>query len=275
MNQSFYPFKRSCIHNVSVESSLISPKDGLREGLVLPREWMKLGDIAPYERVIVTRLGGDNWKNRMYTWAIPGNEVEARGSIGHLLAKGDECCIISGTYLNQEQYDSYCPGKLPIPAIDIRFNPDRGIGYNDISLAKKVLEYNPDVQQFQCTEKDILEQRTKLPRIMLSNLVTGLGVSAIERRCMEMNAELPVDIMKQAGMVRNQTIFVYNARRGGISAPSYVVPNARDKNIVISGALSGVAGVGDEISEAAFVITYGIRTPIIFDVKTGTRYLVT
>jgi len=275
MNQSFYPFKRSCIHNVRVESSVISPKDGLREGLVLPREWMKLGDIAPYERVIVTRLGGDNWKNRMYTWAIPGNEVEARGSISHLLAEGDECCIISGTYLNQEQYDSYCLGKLPIPAIDIRFNPDRGIRYNDISLAKKLLEYNSDVQQFEYIEKDILEQRSKLPRIMLSNLVTGLEVSEIERRCMEMNAELPVDIMKQAGMVRNQTIFVYNARRGGMSAPSYVVPNARDKNIVISGALSGVAGVGDEISEAAFVITYGIRTPIIFDVKTGTRYLVT
>jgi hypothetical protein len=107
---------------------------------------------------------------------------------------------------------------------------------------------------------------------MLSNLVTGLGVSAIERRCIEMNAELPADIMKQAGMVRNQTIFVYNASRGGVSAPSYVVPNTRDNNIVISGALSGVAGVGDEISEAAFVITYGIRTPIIFDAKTGTRY---
>ena len=272
MNQSLYSFKRSCIHNVRVESAVINPKDGIKEGLVLPGEWMKLGDIAPYERVIITKLGGDNWKNRMYTWAVPGSEVEARGSIAHLLAEGDECCIISETYLNQEQYASYCVGKLPIPAIDIRFNPDSGTGCNDISIAKKVLEYTSSKQQFECIEGDILERRSKLPRTMLSNLITGLEVSEIERRCTEMNAELPADIMKQAGMVRNQTIFVYNARRGGISAPSYVVPNTRGEKVVISGALSRVADVGDEISEAAFIITYGAMTPIIFDGKTGTRY---
>jgi len=92
-------------------------------------------------------------------------------------------------------------------------------------------------------------------------------VAEIERHCLEMSAELPVEIMKNAGMVKNQSIFVFNASRGGMSAESYVVPNTRNNKVIISAALSRVAYIGDIISEASFVITTEIYKPTLFNIN--------
>lgn len=267
MQTMLYQFKRTAIHNIYINSSHPYPNNGVVEGLVLPESLMKVGDIAPYERILVTKHGGNNWMNRIYSFAIPGAEgaVEARGSLSRLLQKGEYCCIISGTYLDSDQYQAYCSDTLPIPTIDIRFQPNHGSHSNDLSLAKMILEIADKSSCFAQIDIDAIEKRKQLPRIMLSNLASGLKVTKIERHCIEMSAELPVEIMKKAGMVKNQSIFVFNASRGGMSAESYVVPNTQDNEVIVSGALSRVADLGDIISEASFVITDKIQEPIIYN----------
>ena len=268
MELNLYQFKRTAVHNLCVTLSDTFPLADIVEGLVLPQELMRLGDIVPYERVVVTRHSGDNWRNRVHTFAIPGDgeAVEARGSLAHLLRDGEYCCVITATYLNLDQYKVYRSGELSIPAIDIRFRPQYGQLRNDRSSTKKLLEFDGRETEFETIDSVIAAQRKHFPRVMLSNLAMGLEVSKIERKCLEMSAELPVDIMRKAGLVKNQTIFVYNASRGGMSAESYIVPNTQDNSVVVSGALSRVADVGDIISEAAFTITDEIRNPIIYSV---------
>lgn len=58
-------------------------------------------------------------------------------------------------------------------------------------------------------------------------------------------------------------------RQGGTSVPNYVVPHRRNKNVIISGASLGAAGLNDEISEAPLVITYEVKAPMIFQARTG------
>ncbi|MBI5207108.1 MAG: hypothetical protein HY934_04880 [Candidatus Firestonebacteria bacterium] len=269
MQSLFYQFKRTAIHNILITSSISNPKTDIIEGLVLPEKLMKLGDIVPYERILVTKHNGDNWINRVYSFAIPGDgeTVEARGSLSHFLKPEECCCIISETYFNSNQYKAYCTYNLSIPIIDIRFHPENDNQLNNFSSLKIALEFPDKILHCEKIDKEILNQRQHLPRIMLSNLVFGLKVSEIERQCLEMNAELPVEIMSKTGLVKNQTIFVFNASRGGISAESFVVPNTRNNNITISGALSKVADIDDVISEAAFVITNKILEPTIFNAK--------
>jgi len=265
----FYQFKRTAIHNILVNSSIWNPREDVNEGLVIPEKLMQLGDIAPYERILVTKQGGDEWINRIYSFAIPGDgdTVEARGALAHLLEKEECCCIISGTYLNSEQYEAYCSGTLNIPLIDIRFTPVQGSRINDFSTLKMIQEYPGKSSSYTELDNKAIDQRKQLPRTMLSNLASGLEVAEIERHCLEMSAELPVEVMKNAGMIKNQSIFVFNASRGGISAESYVVPNARNNKVIISGALSRVADIGDIISEASFVITTGIHKPTLFNIN--------
>jgi len=271
MMEKLYQFKRTAIHNLCITSSLASPEDDIKEGLIICKELMELADIMPYERLIVTKIGGNNWKNRIYTFAIPGEKysIEARGSLAHLLRVGDFACIISEVSIQNHQYQLLCANNFPYPAIDIRFFPEIGHLNNNISEAKITLEFSDIKKQVKAIDPKLLETKKILPRVMLSNLVTGLRVAEIERHCIEMDAELPVDIMLKAGLMRNQMIFVYNTSRGGISAESYVVPNTRNNNVAMSGALSNFADLGDIVSEAAFVITNEIKLPIIYNIKTG------
>lgn len=104
----------------------------------MPRSLMEMADIAPFEQIIVTKIGGDNWVNRMYSFVVPGStdHVEARGAVAHLLNEGDLCCIITGTYFDQQQYQHYLENRLEIPIIDVRLYPDDGRMTNDLASAK-------------------------------------------------------------------------------------------------------------------------------------------
>lgn len=272
MNQHHksYRVKRSCVHNVRVTASTASIDDAIPEGLVLPEELMAVGDIAPFEQIIVTKIGGTNWINRMYTFAIPGGSdtVEARGSIAHLLEEGDLCCIITGSYLTDGQYDRHTVDRYDVPIIDVRLYPEEP-KVNDLSKAKIVLEHSGQADRVAALSKEAIGQRNELPRVLLSNLLAGLQIEAVERRgCIEMSAELPIDYMRRAGFCKNQSIFVYNASRGGASAESYVVPSLTKKTVGISGALTAVADLGDIISEAAYVTTTAKCAPTICNLRT-------
>ncbi len=269
-----YRMKRSCLHNVRIQISEKDCKKEIPEGLVMPRSLMEMADIAPFEQIIVTKIGGDNWVNRMYSFVVPGStdHVEARGAVAHLLNEGDLCCVITGTYFDQQQYQHYLENRLEVPIIDVRLYPDDGRMTNDLASAKTVLEANGKSVRVPALNATVVARRAQLPRVMLSNLLAGLQVEVVERRgCIEMSAELPAEYMRLAGFCKNQSIFVYNASRGGTSAESYVVPSEIQKKIAISGALSAVADEGDVISEAAYIITTGDHRPIIHNVLTSRK----
>jgi aspartate 1-decarboxylase len=59
----FESFKRTAIHNIRI-SSVQKNTEGIIEGLVIPRELMKLADILPFEQIVVTNNKGGNWDNR-------------------------------------------------------------------------------------------------------------------------------------------------------------------------------------------------------------------
>src|SRR5437660_11449891 len=265
MTQNSYRIKRGCLHNLRVTASNPTSQDVVPEGLVLPEGMMAAADFAPYEQVIVTKIGGSNWVNRMYTFVLPGtgDEVEARGSIAHLLGPGDVCCMIAGSYLDQAQYDRYVGDGYDVPTIDVRLYPEEET-VNDLSKAKVVLEYGAETRRVEALSPAVVERRRELPRVVLSNLLSGLRIEEVERRgCIEMSAELPIEYMRRAGLCPNQSIFVYNASRGGTSAESYVVPSLTKRTVGISGALSAVADIGDIVSEAAYVTNTDGLTPTI------------
>ncbi|WP_395842157.1 aspartate 1-decarboxylase [Archangium violaceum] len=265
-----YRVKRSCLHNVRVTSSQTSSNADIPEGLVMPEEMMAMVDIEPFEQIIVTKIGGNNWMNRMYTFALPGktDTVEARGSVAHLLGEGDLCCIITGTYLDPDQYQRHMADKYEVPIIDVRIFPEDSKDGNNLSTAKTVLDDMGTSRKVASISKEVLKQRSELPRVVLSNLLAGLKIETVERRgCIEMSAELPIEYMKKAGFCRNQSIFVYNASRGGASAESYVVPSLTKKTVGISGALTAVADQGDIISEASYLVTTEKYTPVIHNLR--------
>ncbi|WKB51688.1 hypothetical protein [Eleftheria terrae] len=250
-----YRVKRSCLHNLRITRSTPFPDDGIAEGLVLPREMMRLADIAPYEQVNLTKIGGDRWVNRMYTFVLPGDDdtVEARGSIAHLLGEGELCCLITTTSLDAEQYERHLNGRAGPGLIDVRLYPASPV-VNDLSCARLMLEHEGRLDRIDHPDAAVLGPREALPRTYLSNLLSGLQVASVEKGgCIEMSAELPVEYMEKAGFCMSQSILVYNASRGGASAESYVVPSLQHKTVGISGALAALADLGDVISEAAFV----------------------
>jgi aspartate 1-decarboxylase len=255
---TMYPMKRSCLHNLYVTSSkTTSDNSDINEGLVLPASMLRLADIDPFEKVVVTKIGSDNWQNRIYTFVLPGtgDMVEARGSVAHFLKAGDLCCIISGTFFTADQFASYSNHELPIPIIDVRLYPKDSRKVNDLSDARLVLEQLGLEEKVDALSEEVTATRRALPRVLVSNLITGLRVEVVERLCIEMSAELPIEYMARAGFVKNQSIFVYNSSRGGMSAESYVVPSMDQKKVGISGALSRVADLNDSISEVAFVVS--------------------
>lgn len=263
--QAQFRIKRSCLHNVRVGASNPKSPSDVPEGLVIPEELMRAADIAPYEQIIVTKIGGTNWINRMYSFAVPGRDcvIEARGSVGYLLSEGDLCCVITGSYISQEENERHLASDYDVPIVDVRLYPEND-KVNDLSNAKIVLEHHGKIERVSRLSTTVMSDRQRLPRIMLSNLLSGLRIEEVERRgCIEMSAELPITYMRLAGFSPNQTIFVYNASRGGASAESYVVPSLTKKTVGISGALCAVADVGDVISEAAFAITSEPRPPTI------------
>jgi aspartate 1-decarboxylase len=228
-----------------------------------------LADIKPFEQVIVTKIGGDNWANRMYTFALPGDtdEVQARGSISHLLSPGELCCVITGSQMSQRDVEAQQNNRGEIPIIDVRYYPERAT-VNDLGGAKTILEYGDRTERVDVLPAWVLDRRQALPRVWLSNLLAGLTIQEVEKRgCIEMSAELPINLMRKAGFCKNQSIFVYNASRGGASAESYVVPSETKQTIGISGALTAVADKGDVISEAGFATAFEPLVPVIYDAQ--------
>jgi aspartate 1-decarboxylase len=262
MNNSI--FKLSAIHNLRITSVKNDFKSNeISEGLVVPEWILELADILPWEQIIVTKIKGNNWINRIKTFVIPGkknNEVEARGSLSKFLEKGELVCIITRTLLSEKEIRIYKNNQLPF--FDLGFDPLKN---KDNSIIPKLnIEYR--TKKYGNVKNFVLpkEKRKKLGRFFLSSLVLNLKVNKTHSNCLQGSAEFPEDIMKKADIKKYQSVTVYNFSKGG-AADTYAVPTPPGV-VLTTGAMAKFAKKGDKVNVAAykFSMSKNIFPKIIF-----------
>ncbi len=230
-------------------------------------------DIMPWEQVIVTKIDGDNWLNRIKTFVIPGKEkgvVEARGSIAQFLQEGTVTCVITLTQLSNKDLTAFQEGTFPI--FDLGFHPETNLDNKGQSTL--------DLQYSLKTDKNIdnhlafLKEKRKLPRFFLSSLILRLIVNRTHPDCLQGSAELPEEVMKMSGINQYQSVSVYNASRGGI-ADTYAVPMPPGI-VMTTGAMSVFAKQGDLVNICAYCRAEGSYLPRIVDTDgSGIREIIT
>ena len=245
-------FKRSAVHNLLISKCRTKFRAGeIPEGLVVPSDILKKCDILPWEQIIVTRIGGDNWVNRIKTFVIEGaagGEVEARGSIAKFLNKGELTCLISNTLLNKKELRAYSNDKLPI--FDLGFDPEKNA---DNSVSRLDIEYRN--KKFRNVDEyaSLAKVRKGLRRTFLSSLIVGLKINKTHPDCLQGSAELPKNIMDNAGLERYQAVAVYNFSKGGV-AETYAVPMP-PKVVMTTGAMAKFAKKGEVVNVATFSVS--------------------
>jgi len=246
-------FKRSAIHNLHITNCRTNFEQGeITEGLVIPKNILEKSDILPWEQVIVTKINGDNWINRVKTFVIArknNGKIEARGSLASFLNEGDLTCLITRTFLNEKEIKLYNEDKIPM--FDLGFNPS--INKDNLMEPRLDIEYqsrkDKGVKQF----KQLVEKRQKIRRFFLSSLILNLMVNKTNPDCLQGSAELPGNIMNRAGLRKYQSVSVYNASKGGV-ADTYAVPTP-PKIVMNTGAMANFAKVGEVVNVATYVIS--------------------
>ena len=151
-------FKCSAIHNLLITNS--SETETLNEGIVIPKRIMEIVDIYNGQEIILTRVGAGNWKNRIRTFVIEGqddNKVEIRGSLTKFLEKGDLTCIITEAYLNESELDEYNNQEFSI--FDLGFDPQTN---TDNSVCTLDLQYaNKKHRNIDIKSQEFKEQKEK------------------------------------------------------------------------------------------------------------------
>ena len=251
-------FKRTAIHNIIVDT--LDDSQELNEGIVIPESLMKICDLMPYEKIVITKISGDNWKNRITTFVIPGKEnlVIVRGSLTKFFVKGDTACIISYTNFSEQQANSFFQDNFPI--IDVGFDPDPK--KNDITKPVILVEYyskkiTPTLEELE----QIIKIRKEYNRFLLSNIVVGLEINNTHPDCLHGSAELPQTLMSDANLKKYQHVIVYNATLGG-QAETYSVPMPDDV-VMTTGAMAKFAKIGDVVNVSSYIETKSFCLPNI------------
>jgi len=245
-------FKRSAIHNLVITNCRNTFKQGeVAEGLVIPKGILRKSDILPWEQVIVAKINGNNWINRIKTFVIEGGDdgrVEARGSLSKFLKKGDLTCLITRTLLNEKDVALYKQNKFPI--FDLGFDPDKN--KDNLIKSRLDIEYGNkkirDVKDF----KTLVRDRKEIKRFFLSSLILGLKINKTHPDCLQGSAELPGNIMAKANVEKYQSVSVYNSSKGGV-ADTYAVPMP-PKVVMTTGAMAQFAKKGEMVNVATYVI---------------------
>lgn len=254
-------FKRSSIHNLVITNCRNTfNQSEIAEGLVTPKDILRKSDILPWEQVIVTKINGNNWINRIKTFIIEGEDngkVEARGSLSKFLKNGDLICLISRTLLNEKEVVLYKQNKFPI--FDLGFDPDKNT--DNLIESRLDVEYGnkktKDVKDF----KDLVKERKEIRRFFLSSLILNLKINKTHSDCLQGSAELPGNIMTKANVKRYQSVSVYNSSRGGV-ADTYAVPMP-PKIVMTTGAMAKFAKVGEIVNVATYIIGTKRIAPIV------------
>ncbi len=266
-------FKRSAIHNLVITDCRSSFNKGeVAEGLVIPKDILIKSDILPWEQVIVTKINGNNWVNRIKTFVIEGKnngKVEARGSLCKFLKKGDLTCLISRTLLSEANLKAYKKNNLPI--FDLGFDPENN--KDNLIDSRLDIEYGTrkerNVQEF----TKLTKRRLNIKRFLLSSLILNLKINKTHPDCLQGSAELPGNIMTKAKVDKYQSVSVYNSSSGGV-ADTYAVPMP-PKIVMTTGAMAKFAKIGEVVNVATYSICYApnkkVKPTII--VTNGSDYL--
>lgn len=255
-------FKRSAIHNLVITNCRNTFKqDEIAEGLVIPKGILRKSDILPWEQVIVTKINGNNWINRIKTFVIEGEDngkVEARGSLSKFLEKGDLTCLITRTLLNEKEVALYKQNKFPI--FDLGFDPDKN--KDNLIESRLDIEYgNKKIRDVKNSET-LARDRKEIKRLFISSLILGLKINKTHPDCLQGSAELPGNIMTKASVEKYQSVSVYNSSKGGV-ADTYAVPMP-PKVVMTTGAMAQFAKKGEIVNVATYVIeTKGVAPVII------------
>jgi len=219
-------FKRTAIHNLRVTGAVAEG-----EGLALSEPLLAAADIEAFEQLVVTNMRGGNWDNRVPTFVQPAaaGVVEARGSLSRFLRPGDLICLITRGALDDDGLALFVDGELPL--VDLGFDPAADHG-NDVARATLALEREG-------TKEVVADLSDELRQLRERHLV---------------------GVMQAAHLTRYQSVYVYNADRGGV-AETYVVPT-RDQ-VMTTGAMAGFAPQGTTTSIAAFETARSGRKPTI------------
>lgn len=255
-------FKRSAIHNLVITDCKNTFKqDEIAEGLVIPKDILRKSDILPWEQVIVTKINGNNWINRIKTFVIEGEDdgkVEARGSLSKFLKKGDLTCLITRTLLNEKEVVLYKQNKFPI--FDLGFDPDKN--KDNLIESRLDIEYgNKKIRDVKDSET-LARDRKEIKRLFVSSLILGLKINKTHPDCLQGSAELPGNIMTKVSVEKYQSVSVYNSSKGGV-ADTYAVPMP-PKVVMTTGAMAQFAKKGEIVNVATYVIgTKGVAPVII------------
>lgn len=255
--------KRSAVHNLIITDVRNKFKSGeISEGLVIPKNILAKSDILPWEQVIVTKINGNNWVNRIKTFVIEGGnngKVEARGSLSKFFKRGDLTCLITGTILNRNDFKLYENDKLPI--FDLGFDPK----INKNNLIKTRLDIEFKNKKLRDIKKHITfsNSRSNIKRIFLSSLILNLKINKTHPDCLQGSAELPEKIMNKAKFFKYQSVAVFNNTKGGV-AETYAVPMPPGV-VMTTGAMAKFAKKGDIVNVATYNIDIVSKKPkIIF-----------
>ena len=213
---------------------------------------MKAADIQEYEQIIVTRIRKDSAVNRIRTIALSDEHcdaVVACGSIAHFFNPGDLTCIISESYLSDQDMSHYCEDTWPI--IDIGFDPETNV--NNRSWKTELQYHSKKIMLGEKTPDDgIIKSRSTVVRQRLSSIVYGLIINKTHPNCLQGSAEIPASVLSAADISQYSSVSVYNASVGG-AADTYAV--AMPEGIVMTtGAMESFATIGHCVNVATFVL---------------------
>lgn len=251
-------FKRSAIHNLVISD--IDLTHELNEGLVIPKSIMDSCDIIDYEQIIITNINGDNWKNRIKTFVVSGNnnKVIARGSLANFFKVGDTTCIISYTRFSEMELDLFYDAKFPILDLGFKPNPE---SYNINNYKVSIEHYSKKMEANTKAIKSAILKRRQFKRILLANLIIGLRINNTHPDCLHGSAELPKSIMEAANLNQYQHVLVYNSSAGG-AADTYAV-SMPEGVIMTTGAMAKFAKLGETVNISSYIETYVNHIPKI------------
>ncbi len=240
--------KRSAIHNLN-----ITDVEETGEGLIVPLDILTFADISPYQQVIATKIEGDNYKNRIVTFVLPGENKEAivaKGSLSKFFEIGEKICLITYTIMDNTLFNLFCTNKIPL--FDLGYNPDK----NNNSVSNAVLDlefYSKKDQDVKINFPYSHKIRKKLPRYFLYSLISNLTVTDVKSDCLQGSAEIPNYLINESGMSKYQEVYVYNQSSGGASVQTYLVSTPPGV-VMMAGAMSKFAKKNDIVAAASYIL---------------------
>lgn len=227
------------VHQLYVHILEENPKDGPRDAVFIP-EWLyKKAGLKYGEKIVLTRENCQSRhvkaeRNRTVTAVFPWSNdyAAAVGPTAKFLGEKGQSCFIA-----------YAHGSLEeITTMDLSFP------FKNTANKPKDLTIRSEIGQKKSTEisDNVYETLAQAEREVLVTSISGLVVEVGDPYCNPKLAQIPIEIMKKAGLpTASIEAYFANGSKPIPALKSYVVPS-QDSQVTMSGALFGAFPVGSE-----------------------------